>query len=84
MFPFFLFSFRKEVQNRCSLFFLKRNADLYSEITSSILSFLPVHRRDEGKGMGEGREPSEEFFFVEIVSCTFNYLMAGNDYSGLS
>lgn len=46
--------------------------------------FLPVHR-DEGKGMREGREPSEEFFFlIEIVSCTFNYLMAGNDYSGLS
>lgn len=46
--------------------------------------FLPVHR-DEEKGMREGREPSEEFFFlIEMVSCIFNYLMAGNDYSGLS
>lgn len=46
--------------------------------------FLPVHR-DEEKGMWEGREPSEEFFFlIEMVSCIFNYLMAGNDYSGLS
>lgn len=67
---------RKEAQIRCSLFFLERNADLYSEPANNIISPpLSVHA-EEGKGgvLGEG---SVTKTFCRSVFCTFNYLMAG-------
>lgn len=44
---------RKEAQIRCNLFFLKGNADLYSELANSIISSLSLHRGREGRGIGE-------------------------------